>query len=74
MIKLKVDTVGYNEDSQFIEIKQYKVKHTSTLEHICIIDTLVSAILDNEDSMSIDKLCKLIKLNYKKHLRESESE
>lgn len=73
MIKLKVDTVGYTDDSQFVEIKKYKVKHTTTLEHICAIDILIKAIMNNDESMTIDKLCKLIKSNYKTSL-ESESE
>lgn len=74
MIKIVTQIVGENEDSQFVEIKKYKVKHTNTLEHICAIDTLVCAIMDNEENMTIDKLCKLIKSNYKTHLEEMESE
>lgn len=74
MIKIKVDTVGYNEDSQFVEIKKYKIKHTTTLEHICVIGVLTKAIMDNDEDMTIDKLCKLIKSNYKVMLKESESE
>lgn len=73
MIKLKVDTVGYTNDSQFVEVKQYKVKHTTTLEHICAIGILTEAIMDNDENMTIEKLCKLIKSNYKASL-ESESE
>ena len=73
MIKLKVDTVGYTDDSQFVEVKQYKAKHTTTLEHICAIGILTEAIMDNDETMTIDKLCKLIKSNYKASL-ESESE
>ena len=74
MIKLKVDTVGYAEDSQFVEVKKYKVKHTTTLEHICAIGVLTEAIMDNDENMTIDKLCKLIKSNYKEMTKESESE
>ena len=73
MIKLKVDTVGYTNDSQFVEVKQYKTKHTTTLEHICAIGILTEAIIDNDKNMTIEKLCKLIKTNYKASL-ESESE
>ena len=71
MIKLKVDTVGYTNDSQFVEVKQYKTKHTTTLEHICAIGILTEAIIDNDKNMTIEKLCKLIKSNYKASL-ESE--
>lgn len=74
MIKLKTKIVGKNEDSQFVKIEQYKTKNTNTIEHICVIDTLVYAIMDNDENMTIDKLCKLIKSNYKIHLKESESE
>lgn len=73
MIKLKVDTVGCTDDSQFIKVKKYKVKHTTTLEHICAIGILTKAIMNNDESMTIDKLCKLIKSNYKTSL-ESENE
>ena len=68
MIKLKVDTVGYTDDSQFLEVKQYKVKNTTTLEHICAIGVLIEAIMDNDENMTIEKLCKLIKSNYKASL------
>lgn len=73
MIKLKVDTVGYTDDSQFVKVKQYKAKHTTTLEHICAIGVLTEAIMDNDKNMTIEKLCKLIKSNYETSL-ESESE
>jgi len=74
MIKLKTKEIGYTDDSVFIEVKEYKTKNTSTLEHICAIGVLVSAIMDNDDDLTIDKLCKLIKSNYIKKLKERESE
>lgn len=72
MLKLKVKNVGMTEDSQFIKIQQYKTKHTNTGEHICAIGVLVNAIMENDEDMSISKLCNLIKDNYKQSLKERE--
>ena len=66
MIKLKTKIIENNEDGQLIELKTYKCKHTTTAEHIMVISVLVNAIMENDDDMSITKLCKLIKSNYEK--------
>ena len=68
MLKLKVKTIGYDEDSQFVEVKNYKVKNTNTLEHICAIGVLVNAIMNNDEDITISELCKIIRENYKQHL------
>lgn len=70
MINLKTKIVGKDEESTFIQCKKYKAKHTNTLEHICAIDVLVRAIMENDKDMSISKLCKLIKDNYNTHKNE----
>ncbi len=74
MIKLKTRIINCDEHGQFIEIKSYKTKHTSTAEHLCAINLLVDRIIDNEDCMTIDKLCKIIKTNYKEFLKDMEEE
>ena len=68
MITLKTKIVGRDDESQFVEIKSYKTKHTTTAEHICAINTLITAILDNDKNMTINKLTTLIKDNYKKSM------
>lgn len=64
MISIKTKIVGEDGNYQYIKLKKYKTKHTNTMEHLCLIDVLVKSILDNEEKMSINKLCKLIKENY----------
>jgi uncharacterized membrane protein YjjP (DUF1212 family) len=70
MINLKTKIVKTTDEGQCVKVTKYKVKHTSTLEHICAINLLVRAIMDNEDDMSITELCKLIKENYKTLIKE----
>ena len=64
MINIKTKIVGYDDDNQYVQIKKYKIKHTTTAEHLCLIDMLVGSIIDNDEDMNINKLCKLIKENY----------
>ena len=74
MIKLKTKIVGKDEESMFIQCQKYRTKNTNTLEHVCAIDILVCAIMDNDEDMTITKLCKLIKENYNEHVLEKEVE
>lgn len=73
MIKLHTKIVGYDDDSGYIQCKKFDIKKTNTLEHICAIHLLVSSIMDNDKNMTINRLCEIIKENYKKDL-ESEDE
>ena len=70
MIRLKTRIVGHDDKSQFIQVIKYKTKHTTTAEHICAINTLITAILDNDKNMTINKLTTLIKDNYKKSMED----
>lgn len=72
MINIKTKIVSTDEECQYIEVKKYKTKHTTTAEHLCIINTLISAIIDNDKDMSINKVCKLIKENYNKFIEGEE--
>lgn len=70
MINIKAKIVGYDDDSQFVKIMKYKTKNTNTAEHLCVINTLVTAILDNQPDMTMTELVKLIKQNYKKSMED----
>ena len=72
MINIKTKIINADEEYQYVAIKKYKTKHTTTAEHICLIDTLVKAIIDNDEDMNINKVCKLIKENYNKVDEEGE--
>ena len=65
MIKLKTKIVGYDDENQYVKIKKYKAKHTTTAEHLCVIDFLIHKIMENQKDMTITKLIKLINENYK---------
>ena len=65
MIKLKSKIIKTDDKNQYVRIKTYKAKNTSTAEHICVINTLITSILDNDDSISLNELCKIIKENQK---------
>lgn len=70
MIKLKVKTIGYDEEGAYVEVRDYKAKKTNTLEHLVAINVMVETILDNDENMNINKLCKLIKENFKESKNE----
>lgn len=70
MINLKTKIIETTDKGQCVKVTKYKTKHTSSLEHICAINVLVRAVMDNEDDMSITELCKLIKENYKISIEE----
>lgn len=70
MIKLKVKTIYHDEEGSIVEIKKYKTKKTNTLEHLVAINVMVEAILDNDENMNINELCKLIKENFKESKNE----
>lgn len=74
MIKLKTKIVGMDEENSYVQCQKYIAKHTNTLEHICAIDILVCSIMDNDEDMTINKLCKLIKENYYEHILEKGDE
>ena len=72
MINIKTKIVDTDEEYQYIEIKKYKVKNTTTAEHLCLINTLVDSIIENDEDMSINKICKLIKENYNNFKKDEE--
>lgn len=65
MISIKTKIEGTDEQYQYVSIKKYKCKNSTTAEHLCLVNALVDAILDNNDDMSINDVCKMIKENYK---------
>lgn len=66
MIKLKTKIIGYDDKNQYVKVTNYKANHSNTIEHLCAINVLVESIIKNDEDMNIDKLCRLIKSNYKK--------
>ena len=73
MIKIETRIVGKDEENQYVEIKKYRVKHTTTAEHLCCIDVLVRAILDKDENMNINELFKLIKANVKETIMRGDN-
>lgn len=74
MLKLKTKITECDDGYQYIEVKDYKAKHTNTLEHICAIECLIQKIIENDEDMTITKVCKLIKDTYKAMTEAKEEE
>lgn len=73
MIKLKVD-INKDKYDEYGGIEKYKVKNTNTLEHICAICFLVETIMEYDENININELCKWIKKNHLELIKERESE
>ena len=71
MIKIKTKITGTDEQYQYVNVVKYKTKNTTAAEHLCLINVLIDSILDNDEDLNINDVCKLIKNNYKT-LKEEE--
>ena len=64
MLKIKIKTLGIDEDGDIINKIKAKERKSNLCEHIAAIDYCVKMIVENKEEIAIDKLCEIIKYNY----------